>query len=131
MDVTSTSPGAARADDPCTDVDCESGDVIVVAFDLAGVQAGPNLYAELSGGPDDRRRAADCPGAAVEGHEYVVTSGVDLAPVEPGDLGADERSEPLQQGRPRLVADRREVLGGRHDVDEEHGREHPVDVHHG
>src|SRR6476661_6844650 len=96
---------------PGPDVDRQPSQLALHHFALAGVNAGPNLDAEISHSRDDRRRAPDGPSWPVERGQEPVAGDVDLSPAEPGQFGTDDGVVTGEEVPPLLVAERGSRLG--------------------
>ena len=69
--------------DPRADVHGDAREVVAGQLALASVQASPDLHVQPARGVDERQRAADRPGGAVEGREHAVAGAADrAAPVD-------------------------------------------------
>src|SRR5215813_7133325 len=112
--------------DPCADMHRDAGGLGSLAFDLAGVQTGTDLQADLPDRIADSASATDGPRGPVEGREEAVASGVDLgSAIMPQEL-ADSGVMAVEKLPPTVVADRLELLGGTDNVGEQHGGKHAV-----
>ena len=95
-------------------------------LDLSRVESGTHGQIQRSDAFDNRLRAANGAGGAVEGGEEAVARRIDLAPVEAGDLTANSGVMLLHEIPPATVSDRRCTLGRSDEIREEDRREHAV-----
>ena len=105
------------------DVDGYPGYVIAPYFDLSRVQASTNIEADLTGRVSDRRCAMDSPCWTVESSEYAVAGPLHQVAAKSGKLPVDRPIMELEAIVPDPIAQRGRLLGGAHDVGEEHGSE--------
>ena len=123
---TSTSPASSRSRDARADVDGDSGDLAVGELDLARVEPRSHGEVEWAHALDDRLRAADRSGRAVEGGEEAVARGVDLTTVEASELAADRGVMLFDEVPPASVADLHRALRRTDEIGEEHRRERTI-----
>ena len=93
---------------------------------FAGVEAGADLDPECPERIADRRGSLDSASRPVEGGEEPVTGCVELPPLIPRKLAANDGVMPLKQFSPGRVADARGELGRADDIREEDRREHSL-----
>jgi len=108
-------------------VNSDSGDVVSMAFDLAGVEPDAYVDAEVSKLIANGRRAADAAAGSVERRQEPVAGRLDLASAESVELGANQAVMCCEQVPPTAIARPCERLGRADDVGEHHCGEHPVD----
>ena len=75
---------------------------------------------------DDRLCAADRARGPVEGREEPVARGIDLAPVEAGELASHRGMVLLEQVAPAPVAELGGLLGRADEIGEQHRRQHAI-----
>ena len=126
VEETRISPGRARADDVCADVDGESGDVVAADFYLTGVDTGTDVDVRDAERVTDSDCAFDRSPGTLERGEKTVAPGVDLTAPEAFDLGADVLIVAVEHVAPTSVAELRGAVRGTDDVGEQHGGEHSV-----
>ena len=95
-------------------------------LDFAGVQAGPDLEAELAHGAGDRESAAGRTSRPVKGRQEAISGGAHLMAAVARELLADDGVMGMKQLAPGLVAQLGGALCGSHDVCKENGRQDPV-----
>ena len=127
-DDTSTSPGPRGRGDPRADVHRDArGRRRRQLLDLAGVDAGPHLEADLARRP---RRWPAPRGSRAQAHR--TRRGSRRRPYRPRGRGIASSSDAdggvvvLEQVAPAPVAEPRRQLGGADDVGEQDRREHPI-----
>ena len=98
----STSPGPASAATRAPIWTAMPAGLPGGADDLAGVQPGPDLEAELANGRDAAQGAADRPGGPVERRQEAITGRVDLLAPEARELAADDRVVVGRAARPSV-----------------------------
>jgi hypothetical protein len=92
-------------------------------LDLADVDAGANLNAQLANRLDDLERSGDRLGRRVEDDEEAVARGVQLTATVALERAPHGRVMQVDQLAPRLVAQLRRVLGRTDDVRHQDGRQ--------
>ena len=85
QDLASLSEGARSG----ANVHRQAGDGPALAFDLAGVQAGPDLEPDLLDRVPDRAGAPDRPSGPVENGKKSISGGIHLAAAEPVQQAPD------------------------------------------
>src|SRR5215207_3967980 len=113
------------------DVHGDPGEVITAQLALTGVETGPNLEPEIAGTGRDGLGTVDGATGSVESGQEAVARGLDLLPAEPVQLMTDRRVVRVQQLVPALVASGSGTRSRLHDVGEQHGLEHTVDLDRG
>ena len=90
--------GDARAD-----VDGDPHELVPYLLALAGVQAAADAHADRLHLVPNRHGASDCTRGCIEGRQEPIAGGVDLAPVEAGQLVADRLMVAAKEVAPRRV----------------------------
>jgi hypothetical protein len=112
--------------DPCADMYRDAGGLDPSAFDLAGMQAGTDLQADLPDRIADSARAANGACRPVEGRKEAVASGVDLGSGVTFQELANPGVVTVEKLAPTLVSDCLKLLGGTSDVGEQYGDKYAV-----
>jgi hypothetical protein len=115
-----------RGRDPRGDVDCQAGEIVADEFALAGVNASPNLEAELVRLVPNLARAPDRARGTVEARKETVTRLLYLAATETLKLRTGQRVVALAQLTPSHVPQLSGAPGGIDDICEQDGGQHPV-----
>ena len=103
------------------EVDGDPADVVISRFDLAGVDAGPDLDAEAADAVSDGGRTLNGPGRSVEGGQKPVSQSLHFLAPEAIELPTNEGVMGIEELTPASVAEFRGPLGGTNDVGEHHG----------
>ena len=123
---TSSSWDSSVSADAGGDMDGNAADVVPHHLALAGVQADANADPRHLRGPEDRGRAADRAGRAVERREEAVPGRLHLAAVETAQGLAHRALVSLEQLAPAPITKIRGRARRIDDVGEEHRGENPV-----
>ena len=126
MRETNTSSGPGESGNTRADVHRDPGGLALDELALAGVQARPDLNAEILDGVGDCDGGTDRPRGSIERREEPVTGGVELAPAETGELAAHDRVVLLDDIPPGAVAQFSGPRRRTHDVGEEHRRQQTI-----
>jgi hypothetical protein len=102
-----------------------TADITVPEFDLAGVQARPDLQTDRPQFIPQGRRAANPSPGAIEGSQYAVTGRLDELALEFLDYSPGQLVVHLQQLTPAPIAQPAGLFGGPDNVSKQHGRQHP------
>ena len=106
----------------------DPGDSALASGDLARVQTGPELHTLRQDGLPNLARALHGARWTIECHEEAVAGNVDQRSSVHRDNLAHRVFEAIASGAPATIAERNRLLGGADYVDDEEGREHPVEV---
>jgi hypothetical protein len=106
----------------------DAADPPVDRLALAGVKPRPHLDTQRVDVLDDRLRAPDGPRRTVERGEEPVAGRVHLPPAEACEERTDTRTMALDERAPRAVAELSRLLGRSHDVGEENGGKHALEL---
>src|SRR5215813_10461712 len=100
----------------------------LLSNDLAFASMAPGTYfdAERADARRDRLSAANGSGRAIERRKEAVARRIDLASTKAHELSASQVVVAVEQLVPAMVAKVSSVVGGSHDVGEEHSRENAL-----
>src|SRR5204863_3642158 len=107
--------------DTRTRVDGNAADVVAHQFAFAGMHSRAHFDAKLPDRSHDRERAAYRSPRAVECREKAVAGGIGFLASKARQFLSHNRVVRVQETTPSCVAKRRRALGGRRDVEKEHG----------
>jgi len=124
QDLTRLGEGASSG----ADVDRQPGDRLAFALDLAGVQPGPDLDADVAHRLPDRAGTPDGPGGPVEGGEEAVPGGVHLAAAESLQQLPSAGVMLLEQVPPTAVTELSGFVRRPDNVGEHDGSQAPVEI---
>src|SRR5262249_46626592 len=113
---------------PGSDVHGDPPHVVPHQLTLARVEPGPDLDPQGADPIADGAGATDCPRGAVEGRKEAVPHRPDFSTPMPFEFPSDNRMVRVEECAPRTVAQRRGPVRRAHDVGEEDGGEHAVEL---
>src|SRR5262250_474970 len=113
---------------PGSDVHGDPPDVVLHQLAFTRVESGPDLNPQGTDRIADGAGAADCPRGAIEGREEAVPHRLDLSTPMPFEFPSYYPIVRIEECAPRTVAQRRGPLRRAHDVGEEDGGKHAVEL---